>query len=296
MAKNSKIEVAAINIRINKESKRDYELLIAKLAKFRRGVRVRGDTHVAITSYDPKDNTGTISKYTEIDLDGDWFDQERFNAATPAQLAEINIPPHLKPNFSSFYFKLDPALHVVAFTSYAAKKGLSALAVETYFRGALAWEEINREFGRVEADVIKDYEAVELILDLPHLKELEIIIRPPNADDINGALAEAIEENLREQNVDEYQQVLRAKGKKNIKANDQTRALAAVAAENGSVKGKNLEKGVKVPYTTADKPLTEFQMHGKDAYELGIFRILADKVFKIIAGKRREQKKGDLFS
>lgn len=294
MPRNFKVEVAAINIRIRNKEKRDYVALIQKITQVRQGIRVRGDTHIAITSFNKKDLTGTISKYTEIDINGDWFDQDKFNAATPEQLEEINIPAHLKPNFASFYFQINPDLHVVAFTSYAGSKALSPLAVEKYFKGALTWEQVKDEFGRVEADLVKDYGAVEHILELPNLKELEIILRPPNADDVNGELAAAIEESLRDQNADEYEQILRSKGKKNLKPNDHTRALANVAAENGEVKGKNLEKGVKVPYTTDNKPLIRMETHPKEASDLSVFRVLARKVFDIIQGKR-QQVKGDFL-
>lgn len=288
MARNFKVEVAAINIRIPEDKKRDYEALIETIARTRRGVQVYGDTHVIISSYSKRENTGVISKYTEIDLDGEWFNQNSFDAATPEQLSEINIPNHLKPNYASFYFSLDPKEHVLAFTSYAGAKALSVKAVEKFFKTAATWEEVSKEFGQVEADLIKDYGAVEDILNLPHLKELEFIIRPPNNDDIGSTLAAIIEESLREQDADEYEEKLKAKGKKNIKPNKRTRALGSVAAENGEFRAKNLEKGMKVSYNTADKPLTEMEIHTKDASDLSIFRVVAKKIFARISAKREE--------
>lgn len=288
MARNFKVEVAAINIRIPEDKERDYETLIEIIARTRRGIPVYGDSHIVVSSFNKRENTGVISKYTEIDLSGDWFNQNSFDAATPEQLSEINIPTHLKPNHASFYFSLDPKEHVLAFTSYAGAKGLSPRAVEKFFKTAVTWKEVKDKFGRVEVDLIKDYGAVQDILNLPHLKELEFIIRPPNNDDIGSTLAAAIEETLREQNADEYEEKLKAKGKKNIKPNKRTRALGSVAAENGEFRAKNLEKGMKVSYNTADKPLREMETHTRDASDLAVFRTIAKKVFGIIAGKREE--------
>jgi hypothetical protein len=141
-------------------------------------------------------------------------------------------------------------------------------------------------FGRVEADIVKSYEAVERILALPDLKELRLIIRRPNSDDVGGGLARIIEERLREQNADEYEEILKAKGQNNLEPNKRTEGLALVAAENGQVRGKSLVNGVMTEADTTDRPLTEGTTYKPDQPEIAMFRVLASKVFQHIARAR----------
>lgn len=287
MARDSKLEVAAINIRIPEDKDRDYVALIGALAELRQGIKVHGDTYLAISFFDPESKIGVFSKYTEIDIDGDWFDLEDFDTATPDKLEELNIPENLRPNHSAFYFQLDPDLHVVAFSAYAASKGLSARSVGRYFGEALTAPAILERFGFVESDIVKSYGEVERILALPHLKELHIIISRPNSDDIGESLADVIERRLREQNADIYEESLKAKGKHDITPNERTQKLAQVAAENGHVKAKAVINGILTPQDTDEQPLIERETYKPDERrEMNVFQELAHKIFAQIAAAR----------
>lgn len=286
MARDKKIEVAAINIRIPDTHERDYTELLKLLESLKRGVRVYGDSYVAISFFDEKANAGIFSKYTEIDIDGAWFDLDFFGVASPDKIDEINIPDNLRPNLSQFYFKIDPDLHVVAFSTYSDSKQMSARSVQNYFSEALAWPEVVEKYGRVEADIVNDYDAVEKILNLPDLKELRIIIRRPNPDDVGRSLAAVIEERLREQNADEYQEILKARGSGSIDPNERTENLAIVAAENGEVAAKSIVNGVLVEQTTKESPLHEVKTFKQEEQEYPVFYALAKKIFSSIAAMR----------
>lgn len=287
MARDPKLEVAAINIRIPEERDRDYDELIEALANLRQGIRVHGDAYLAISFYDSDNRIGVFSKYTEIDIDGDWFDLEDFDTAGPEKLEEINIPENLRPNHSAFYFTLDPNLHVVAFSAYASSKGLSARSVGRYFEEALSSRAIVRRFGNVESDIVKSYDEVERILALPHLKELQISINRPNPDDVGEGLADVIERRLREQNADTYEENLKARGGNNIEPNERTHNLAQIAAENGHVKAKAVVDGILTTQDTDEQPLTERTKYKpEEVGELAVFRELAGKIFERIAAAR----------
>lgn len=60
-----------------------------------------------------------IAKFTEIDIDGDWFDLDAFDTATPEMVEGIDIPTALRPNLSQFYFIVEPTDHVVVFETYS---------------------------------------------------------------------------------------------------------------------------------------------------------------------------------
>jgi len=282
MARNFKHEVAAINVRIRQKENRDYADLIDTLAKLKRGVRVYGSSYLAINYFDRAKNFGVISKYDEIDIEGDWFNVEGFDIASPEDLEEINIPSKLKPNHSRFYFTLDEKIHTVAFSSYATSRSLSVNAVEKYFRAACRWKEVSTKFGPVDADIVRDHGRVEAILSLPNLREVEIIIRPPNPDDINEALAKVIEARLKEQHAEEYEERIKSSGKTHLTPNDRTKALGNIAAENGEVKAKNVENGTVVSYTSNDMPLKEVKTFKGDTSELSIFNILAKAILSKI--------------
>lgn len=118
MARDPKLEVGALNLRIPASHNRDYRALIQRIADLRRGVRVYGDSYVAIQLFVPEeDNLGVIAKYTEIDIDGDWFDLDDFDAATPERLSEINRSTCSAPCWSGWrvFFRqsLEPSLRAL---------------------------------------------------------------------------------------------------------------------------------------------------------------------------------------
>lgn len=285
MARDRKLEVAGINVRIPEDSDRNYSELLQSLARVRRGFRVHGDTYLAINSFSPKTGQGVISKYTEIEAEGSWFDLENFDRAAPDKVARINIPENLRPNLSQFYFMLDEGLHVVAFETYSDSAYLSPRAAQTYFREVLGLDHVVKQFGEVEADVVKDYGDVEEILDLPDLRELRMTIRRPNPDDVGDDLARVIEELLREQRGREYEEIIRSK-QGGIEPNDRTRKLAVVAAENGEVQAKAVIDGIVTNVSTDDKPLVEREKLKADAAGQPAFVRLARRIFNKIREMR----------
>lgn len=293
MARNSKIEVSAVNLRIPAEKERDYAGLIEALRKQRRGVRVYGHTYVAISHFDPKSLEGIISKYTEIDIDGEWFDLDDFDAATENKVGEINIPKNLRPNLSQYYFELNEKEHVLVYSSYSESKSLSARSMENYFQEVLDASAIKNKFGSVQADVVKNYSEVEKIMALPKLRELRFSIRRPNSDGLGKDLAERIEERLKEQDGDEYQEAIKTSSSKGLKPNERTKQLGYVAAENGELEAKSLVNGVLTPHTTENAPLVEQETYTKDESEKIKFGVLAKRLIKRIKKMRASLRNDD---
>ncbi len=290
MARDPKLEVGALNLRIPETHNRDYRALIRRIADLRRGVRVYGDSYVAIQLYLPEeDNLGVIAKYTEIDIDGDWFDLDDFDAATPEKLSEISIPDALRPNLARFYFQLFPDEHILVVSTYSESKSLSARSVLRYMKEAVSSPEIMREFGRVEVDVVQSFRGVEELLSMPHLKEVRLIIRRPNSDDLSKDLAAIIEERLRQQNGDEYEEAIRSKDSGDLEPNERTKKLGQVAAENGEVKTKSLVNGIITDHQAADQPLIEKTKYKPDESEMAVFKSLADRIRDVIARVRRSR-------
>ena len=286
MARHSKVEVAAVNVRIPATHKRDYPALVERLATLKRGIKVYGDSFVAISYYDRVNNIGIFSKYTEIDIDGEWFDLEDFDTAAPEKIDEINIPGSLRPNHFRFYFLLDEAQHIIPFELYSESKGLSANSVEKFFRSACAWPEIQAEFGRVQADIIKDYADVEALLGADHLREVKLIVRRPNTDDLGDDLAAVIEERLKKQKADEYEESIKSRTN-DLAPDERTRKLASVAAENGLVRTRSIINGVMVPRDSSKTPLIEVTKYSPDESELNVFRHLAAAISARVLAARK---------
>lgn len=287
MARLSKLEVSAINLRIPADRDRNYQSLIKALFQEKLAIKVYGNSFVAITQFDRDSGLGVLSKYSEIGIDGDWFDLDDFGPAAPERIDEVSIPESLRPNYAAFYFQLDPELHVLAFESYSESKGLSSRSVEKYFKEALSKPSIVNQFGRVEADVVKSYGEVERIIQLEQLKELRLTIRRPNTDGVHGDLAAQIEERLTEQNGEEYEEITRSKDQDGLKPNDRTKKLAIVAAENGEVSGKSLVNGVLVPHTTQEKPEKVVDTYDKDEVSTkNMFLKLATKILSAVRERR----------
>ncbi|MCZ7933592.1 DUF4747 family protein [Agrobacterium leguminum] len=284
-----KHEVAAINIRIPADKNRNYVALIEFIESLQRSVRVYGSSHLAISFYDPKENIGIISKFDEIESDGDWFDLETFDKARPNDLIAALAANTLRPNHHRFYFTLDEELHVIAVSTYGGSKPLSLNLIEKYFRAAFRWKDVVEKFGNVEADIVKDHAGVRKLLELPHIREISITIRPPNPDDVGPALAAIMEKRLHKQHASEYTEKWVAAPKASLDLDQETKALGEVAADNGEVTVKNVEDGLVVSYTTDDMPLKE-QAKFKDPSELGMFRVLAIKILEKIAVAREAGK------
>lgn len=287
MSRPSKIEVAAINIRIPADKKRDYSALIDEIFKSKRPVKIRGDSFLAITNFDHETKSGSFSKYFNIDIDGDWFDIENFGPAAPEKVGEISIPETLRPNLSSFNFILNEDLHIICFEMYSDSKYLSPNSVEKYFREILRDKNIHENFGRVEADIVKSFGEVDRILSLPYLRELFITIRRPNPDDISGDLASMIEESLREQNAEEYVEIIKSKNEDGLIPNGRTRKLANIGADNGFVSAKSIVNGVVVPHSTNEVPEKEVDTFNKEEVSgIVISKRLAGRIANTIRGRR----------
>jgi hypothetical protein len=183
---------------------------------------------------------------------------------------------------------LNRDLHVVVFETYSDSKTLSASSVEKYFKAVLANDVLTSLFGRVEVDVIKSIGEVDRILALPDLRELKIIIRRPNPDGMPPDLADEIEERLREQNAEEYEEKLKSKDGDGLKPNERTRKLAYVAIDNGEVEAKSIVGGVNTPHGTSEKPLKESETYSKDDQSTQVmFRKMTEQILRKISDLRR---------
>lgn len=288
MGRPAKLEVSAINIRIPSDRNRDYAALISHIKSLKLGIKVLGDTCVALTHFNEQDGTGTFSKYSEIDIDGKWFNIDDFNIADQEDVEKVQIPSHLRPNYSAFRFSLSEELHVIAFETYADSKSVSARSIERFFREVLDLDNIQSVYGYVEADVVRSYVEVDKLVNLPDLRELRIIIRRPNSDDVSSDLAAEIEQSLKEQHGEEYEQTIRSKNGDGLVPSPKTKRLSRIAAENGQVVAKSITNGVLMEHNSDEKPLKEVTTYNTDVDNpTSVFSNLAQSLFSQIKASRQ---------
>lgn len=255
MARRAKLEVSSINVRISADFARDYSGLFTRAVQIRAAAKVASDKYVAITSYEPSTGFGVISRYSEIDVDGDWFDVDNFGVANPDTLEDVNIPTQLRPNLSTFEFFVEPDMHVMVFESYSASKGLTPPMLQKALRSIFERADLASEFGRIEVDTIKNPDQIKDILNLENLRELKITIRRPNPDDLPDDLAAEIEDVLRREKAEELERTIRSKNDSGLEPSEHTRKLALVAADNGKVEAKARKDGVMGQHSSHAYPL-----------------------------------------
>lgn len=287
-----RITVGALSVRIPEEFERNYTELLKRASNSKRGYNVRGTTYLAISSFDPEDGVGLLSKYTEIDLDGEWFDTETFGIADSDTVSKVSIPSSLKPNLSQFYFYIDPKLHIIVFETQFRSDRLSEKSAEIFFRKAFATADMATAFGKVQVDLVQSFESISDLLSRKFIRELNFIIKRPNPDDIPEDLATLIEERMREQNADIYIESLKSTDDEGINPNDRTKALGYVAAENGEVTGKAKVNGVTVPVATKDTPLSETEKFDDVVLEKRGFLTLVARIIDRIRAARARARDG----
>lgn len=292
MGRKQKFQAIVLSVRIPDDKNRNYAGLLKKIFDLRRSVEVYRGTGMALTSFNPATGQGTISKFSIIDLGGDWFDEKGFGPASEEDLKKISIPGNLKPNLVSKPFHIDSDEHLLSVMTYSAGSSISASQVEKFFRNVVSHTDILEEFGAVQIDIFKDSEEIAALLGIKTLKEIKIVISRPNH--IMAGLAADIEASLREENADELVRVIKSKDDGYLQPGQQTQALGLLAAENGSVAVRFEEDGTTATANSESKPLIKTVVtDDPEATESGVFRRMRDFFLGIVRANR--QKAQDLI-
>jgi hypothetical protein len=296
MARPKKLSVSALNVRIINKEARDYAALFRAILRAKQSIAVRGTDHLILTAFGPALGSqnipfsGVLGKYTDIPEDADWLDTASLVAANEDRLEEIKIPSDLKPNFQSFFCVLFPDQHIFAFETYSESRSLSARAVEKWLRVVVKIPAIRRQFGEIEVDVIPDYQVVERILKSDFIRRIDIHIRRTNPDDYDADAFAKAEERLQRLNAVEEDISYIAASRQFLQLDDETKALARVGAENGTVNARIKENGTVQFVSTSEYPIEVQDTYEHDTISMEVaFRSLALKLLGFVQRNRRDE-------
>jgi hypothetical protein len=204
----------------------------------------------------PNALTGYFFVFSRVNFDDPWLNIVRNAEATVTDLQQLNIPPHLAPEFRRFRYVFDVRKHRLYFEKYSAdRKNLSSKAFTQAINKLLRSSVLDDKFEEINAFTISDHEGVEKILNLNKLRSLYIKLYRPNPDD-----EEFEEEVLNEMNAENVSvretTLIKAPGAIAINASAITRKLAYLAAKFGFVEGHGKDdQGAPITADTETHPV-----------------------------------------
>lgn len=255
MAREKRIAIAAINIRIHPNHNADLYLDLFKRAyRLQKSVKVFGDQHLKFSSMKIKDGNleGTIARFTEIDEGSSWYDTESDTLVDE----QDNTPDlgSLRPNFSGFNYVFFPQKHLFVFEVYSDSKSLSPNIVEKFLKGLFNEGDIEDRFGVVDTNIFPKVDQLRKIFTMEVISSLDMEIVRPNPDDLEDAESEFFRR-LTAQRASKIETKLVAIKGQSIKPDDETKVFAKVAAKNGVVVAKGRDSnGLPIMESTESNP------------------------------------------
>jgi hypothetical protein len=143
----------------------------------------------------------------------------------------------LDPNFRSFNFVFleDRHLLIIEFKNELGEHFGSARALKL-FSSLFSEEALGPDDPDVSVTVVPSHEGLRRIYAIPRLRRLEIFVLRPNADDLATEQKKLLDK-LMKQGAKSQSVELKKRAKiKTITPDDETKTLAAIAAENGYVR------------------------------------------------------------
>ncbi|MFQ2387805.1 DUF4747 family protein [Aeromonas dhakensis] len=287
MARDKKLEYGALNITIHPHTPEKYIQLFIAARKLTSSAKLRGDQFGRIGTIhklergqvEPGPIVGEIMKFTNIDIEGEWFNIDSRKIATQNDLSKINIPEHLKPNLSRFSFIFFPKEHILVYEGFYDGKTLTANLAEILFDKVLNHETLSNKFGQVLVSHIPEAGAIDRMLALKGITNLTLVTKRPNPDDLRTT-EKRVHDRLKKLNAVQEERILKAVTGNELLLDSELKLEAKVAAKNGIVEIKRYNHdGKKEEFSTKDHPMRRTEFYNPNAESA--FEILRDVAFSI---------------
>ncbi len=272
MARAKKLAYGAVNITMHPHSPEKYVDLFRMARKNAGNINLRSDSFATLSYFYPYKKgqahsepfEGEVLKYTDIDINGDWFDIVKKDIATDEEKERISIPENLKPNVARFSFVFLPASHLLVYEMQDKNRHLSSRQMESFLNGIFSDERIIGKFGKVNVTILTEPESVERMLSFKGITCINMITRRPNPDDL--ASAESImQKRFKRIGVIEEDKTYKSERGQDIKPDAELKQDALIASRNGEVSIRRInEAGLVETHASSDAPLQRVESYDSD--------------------------------
>jgi hypothetical protein len=256
------IPVYALNIAANPHPPGTYIRLLSRASQV--VVKAHGSDYATISAPQPSPDAagvyvGRILVWTEINLRGRWYDRESNNELSDDLRSQINIPPNAKPNFKWFSYAFKEHGHRFYFESRNEfGENVGPTTVRRVMSQLVAQDIQGFSAPEVSVTLVPNTGAVNAILALPGLRTLTMRVVLPNPDETDPEAVRRVRDRLRAAHAGQLDETYRkAANEDRLLPTQEIQETAAVAAENGFVRGEGSADGRKVSLATNDQPRRE---------------------------------------
>jgi hypothetical protein len=270
MAQNPIISVGALNIVASPHDRPGiYSELLSAVAD--KEIHVWGSDRAKITAPEPLVNHpgqlyGRILVWAEIDTKGKWFNKQLNQEATERDMSAMELPPHIRPNFRSFYFVFIESIHRLVL-EYRNEMGQSfgPKRAEMFFHN-LFDTQLPLGSPTVDVTIIPADDTLDRIYAIPRLAKLQVFVKRPNPDDV-ASDADRILSRLEKQGARSQKlELVKDSNSITLTPDEDTRATAGVAAQNGYVSGEGKDnEGRRIVESTKSHPKIEHLRVGEES-------------------------------
>ncbi|WP_440482068.1 DUF4747 family protein [Serratia marcescens] len=285
MARAKKLTYGAVNITMHPHSPEKYIELFRMARKNASNVNLRGGSFATLSYFYPYKKgqahsepfEGEVLKYTDIDVDGDWFDIVKKDIASDEEKGRINIPDNLKPNVARFSFVFLPVSHLLVYEMQDKNRHLTSRQMESFLNGIFSHEKIIEKFGKVNVTALTEPDSVERMLSLKGITCINMVTRRPNPDDL--ASAESImQKRFKRIGVIEEDKTYKSERGQEIKPDGELKQDALIASRNGEVSVRRInEVGLVEVHASSDVPLQRVESYDSDVTSVSELLLLRAK-------------------
>lgn len=262
MARELKLAVGALNLRLHPHSPEIYDAFLNSIYLLRRPVRVRGDRFGMITILDRRRIDeglikGVLRTFTKIDPKARWFDEKSLDDADSEMLKSISIPPNVHPNSSAFRFTLNVRKHILTFEQYSDGRQLTPKSAYTIFRALADQQSIVGVFGYAKISILQDKQSLDRIFRLKRIKSITFVIDRPNPDIWSDDLEGEVDAHLAAAHAQRISVTYDAPPGGSLVETPSLRRLGNGALRNGQIEARGYDADGHVKVSTLDSPRIE---------------------------------------
>jgi|GEM_PF-2805984 hypothetical protein len=293
MARLKRLEVAAINITTELPHTRErYQQLFYMLRDIRPWAIGKIGRHERITfaffGEDALSISGSLVRYTRIERNAPWWDEENRKALIDADgRPEPQVRDGVGANsrYIPFHFLLDE--HLLIFdTREISPNQLARGLAEMVTR-----DDFVKAFGQVNITVEPNQDALPQLLALPRKRTIKIMLSLPNGPDALETIGGRIKSRYERMNLARVEERYVGQSGGEIVPDDDLKATMGLAASNGYAEVEYIgEKGRLESMSTKEYPLRERKMC-RDTEYWSTMRWLAGKISDIIRGRNGQESK-----